>query len=753
MKNLIIFPPGWHPSGPYLALPILKSFLEANNIKIDTDDINIKFFNEILSKKFVISCIEKLKIQSRSNIKIDLIKESCFKIDEAIFLLKSSKFFEEKIRNFVINTISNTLELIKYTFFAKELSFQNIELCFDKTSSEEIKKNIDNTNYNLYLEFLENYVLKNIVKENYDFVAISISGSSQFIPALTIAKLIKKHCSSVKHISFGGNYITRIALENDKSLLFLFDFINSIMLYDGEISILNLINKLERNENLDSVNNLIYFDLETLNIQRNEIIETDYINELCPNFDDFILKDYLTPEVALPIYSSRSCFSICSFCTIPKATSGKYRKCSIKNIFLNMVELNSKYGINIFCFVDETLDIKNMLTLSKMLIKNKKSFYWYGETRFSPMITDKASKILYKGGCRQIQLGLESYNQRVLNKMQKNIDLKWIEKNIEALHKNHIATHLFFFTGFPTETKIEAMNTYKFTKNVIKDAHNKYNVNSTYGFTSFGLEKGSDVYINPQKYNIKVEVLNFQKYDLKLNRNYTSIIGLSQIEADKMVKEEMGIFKFRENRRIKIPSSIIISEKISILDSIYKKDNFKNSYKIFNETKILTLEDTHFSLSNDTYYIFKGNCIIFYNLIEKNVIKVKKDFISVRGNNIIINKNFKNIIKKLIFYNIVDNENYFIISNSSCMKKYKLKLVRNLSTKLIDNSYFLFNSYSNTLIKLNRLSYLIIKLFKNPIYLKDLEMLINTNKINLKMDNINELIKTAVENKILELVC
>ena len=87
------------------------------------------------------------------------------------------------------------------------------------------------------------------------------------------------------------------------------------------------------------------------------------------------------------------------------------------------------------------------------------------------------------------------------------------------------------------------------------------------------------------------------------------------------------------------------------------------------------------------------------------------------------------------------------------MKKYKLKLVRNLSTKLIDNSYFLFNSYSNTLIKLNRLSYLIIKLFKNPIYLKDLEMLINTNKINLKMDNINELIKTAVENKILELVC
>ena len=33
MKKLLIFPPGWSPVGPYLALPILKSYLkEKENI-------------------------------------------------------------------------------------------------------------------------------------------------------------------------------------------------------------------------------------------------------------------------------------------------------------------------------------------------------------------------------------------------------------------------------------------------------------------------------------------------------------------------------------------------------------------------------------------------------------------------------------------------------------------------------------------------------------------------------------------------
>ena len=50
MKTLFIFPPGWNPSSPYLALPILKSYLQ-NTISADITikDANLEFFEYIFT--------------------------------------------------------------------------------------------------------------------------------------------------------------------------------------------------------------------------------------------------------------------------------------------------------------------------------------------------------------------------------------------------------------------------------------------------------------------------------------------------------------------------------------------------------------------------------------------------------------------------------------------------------------------------------------------------------------------------------
>lgn len=49
MKKLLIFPPGWSPVGPYLALPILKSYLkEKENIEVSIKDLNIEFYDRNL---------------------------------------------------------------------------------------------------------------------------------------------------------------------------------------------------------------------------------------------------------------------------------------------------------------------------------------------------------------------------------------------------------------------------------------------------------------------------------------------------------------------------------------------------------------------------------------------------------------------------------------------------------------------------------------------------------------------------------
>ena len=43
-KTLLVFPPGWSPVGPYLALPVLKSYLqEVEQYKVDIVDLNVEF--------------------------------------------------------------------------------------------------------------------------------------------------------------------------------------------------------------------------------------------------------------------------------------------------------------------------------------------------------------------------------------------------------------------------------------------------------------------------------------------------------------------------------------------------------------------------------------------------------------------------------------------------------------------------------------------------------------------------------------
>lgn len=49
MKSLLIFPPGWNPCGPYLALPLLKGYLEQQGRKVDILDLNIELFDWALS--------------------------------------------------------------------------------------------------------------------------------------------------------------------------------------------------------------------------------------------------------------------------------------------------------------------------------------------------------------------------------------------------------------------------------------------------------------------------------------------------------------------------------------------------------------------------------------------------------------------------------------------------------------------------------------------------------------------------------
>lgn len=65
-----------------------------------------------------------------------------------------------------------------------------------------------------------------------------------------------------------------------------------------------------------------------------------------------------------------------------------------------------------------------------------------------------------------VMIGVESGDQKILDKYKKNISLKDVEKAISICGKNHIYTMVYFILGLPGEDETSLQNTIKFIRNL-----------------------------------------------------------------------------------------------------------------------------------------------------------------------------------------------------------------------------------------------------------------------------------------------
>ena len=90
---------------------------------------------------------------------------------------------------------------------------------------------------------------------------------------------------------------------------------------------------------------------------------------------------------------------------------------------------------------------------------------WYGFARMDTLLADADfCKKLRASGCTMLKLGLESGDQRVLDGMNKGIDLQLARTVLTNLHKAGIGTYIYLLFGTPQETEIEARATMGFVE-------------------------------------------------------------------------------------------------------------------------------------------------------------------------------------------------------------------------------------------------------------------------------------------------
>ena len=670
---ILVFPPGWAPFAPFLALPQLKGYLNSEGYDAEIVDENIEFFDTILSTVYVEKNIGQMKkrwdelnnLENRNEgqqdefiklTKIVLGVDDCKNIDIIKNNWRSGKSYSKRELDNAFSLASLVVEEKYKNFKVTASGILNVKYSQDYMSS--LNSYLEDKENNLYEEYFlnESDILEKV--HNKSIIGISVTGVTQLYSALTLAKLVKDRYAD-KKIFLGGNFITRLTMYYSNKLKDLFKYVDFICTGDGELSLKALL----QNRELSKIPNIAYLDMEGI-VRFTESTYCGLEKIVIPNFDGFALDKYFTSNLILPLFTSRSCYSNCSFCTIAKATSGPYRTYSTEQTIHIIKALQDKYDCKYFTFVDETFNARRLLEFSKQVIAEGLDIYWYTETRLDYYLSLKETELIYKAGCRKMQFGVESYNENILGLMNKKIKFENIKETITNFIDAGIGVHLFFMIGFPGETIENAENSLHFMKDMYTYGAIKSNaLLVTTGFGSFGLEIGSPVQKQPEKYQISI-ITDYENEDfIGLALQYI-VNGdfLSADEAESIVRKEKGldeqnVLSYEHRLFSEMQNFLEISSEI-----ITNKNITKTNYKI------LKLNNGLFD-KNDCNYIVAN---LFCNKII--ILNDKKDILAFESESEDIVESIDSLVGKRLnpFIKICHKENSIYLKNTLTGEEFEV---------------------------------------------------------------------------------
>lgn len=303
-----------------------------------------------------------------------------------------------------------------------------------------------------------------IKKKDPDLVGFSVICSS-FQNAKEISKNIKIWNPNLKVVF--GNYL---ATFYSQKILEQYDFIDFCVRGEGEITFENLLNALNQNKEIYSINGLTY---RTNGIIK-ETPDRSLIKDLdgLPFPDRSLIPDFYRNRIGkinvsnrkfTTIISSRGCPYSCNFCGCSAFYKGKWRTRSVDNILREIIELANQ-GYRELLFVDDNFifNKKKVMELCQKLRRENLDIAIICDGRVNNCSMDLL-KAMKKANFEILMMGIESASQRILNYYNKPITPQMSKNAVKNARKAGFKFVIgTFMIGALDETYKEAINTLKF---------------------------------------------------------------------------------------------------------------------------------------------------------------------------------------------------------------------------------------------------------------------------------------------------
>lgn len=149
------------------------------------------------------------------------------------------------------------------------------------------------------------------------------------------------------------------------------------------------------------------------------------------------------------VFTGRGCPARCIFCS----QSGiRVRLRDIESIVDEIERQKNKYNLEGIYIMDDlfTISEKRVVDFCEEIIKRKIKLKFSCQCRVNPF-TEKMAEIMKKVGFIQVEFGVESGSQRVLDSLKKGITVEGIERAFNLAKKYKLATFANILIGSPNE--------------------------------------------------------------------------------------------------------------------------------------------------------------------------------------------------------------------------------------------------------------------------------------------------------------
>jgi len=271
------------------------------------------------------------------------------------------------------------------------------------------------------------YRLMNALEDNSDFIGFSLNYLSQALCTFAMIGFIKQIQPRQK-IILGGSLVTSWIKLGARRNIF-YGLVDDMVEGAGEQKLLELLNVKDG--------------------------KTFYP----PDYNGSPLNKYLSPGLILPYSSARGCYwHKCAFCP-EKAEGHAYLPLEISQVTEELQILTQQMNPALIHILDSSISP----SLLNALAQKPPGAPWYGFTRITQHLADEDFCLSLKNsGCTMLKLGIESGDQKVLDQLNKGIDLPTASAVLKTLKKTGIATYCYFLFGTPSETQECAIKTLDF---------------------------------------------------------------------------------------------------------------------------------------------------------------------------------------------------------------------------------------------------------------------------------------------------